>query len=71
MFTEKIDPIISNGVANIGGKDIIPKGVGKFSWYWTDDEGQLHKNKLNNVNLSSRLTIKNTKFNCTGLIHER
>ena len=45
MFTENTDPIISNGVAKIGGKNIIPKGIGTVSWYWTDDEGQLHTNK--------------------------
>ena len=28
MFTENIDPLISNGVENIGGKDIITKGIG-------------------------------------------
>ena len=27
MFTDKIDPIISNGLANIGGKYIIPKEI--------------------------------------------
>ena len=49
MLTEKIEPVISNGVTTIGGKDIIPKGIGKVRWYWTDDEGQLYTNKLNNV----------------------
>ena len=37
MFTDKIEPIIYNGVANIGGKDIITKGIGPVIWYWTDD----------------------------------
>ena len=37
MFTYKIEPIISNGVSTIGGKYIIPKGIGKVIWYWTDD----------------------------------
>ena len=49
MLTYKVDTIISNGVANIAGKDLIPKGIGTFIWFWTDDEGQLHTNKLNNV----------------------
>ena len=49
MFTDKIEPIIYDGVANIGGKDIIPKGIGTFNWSWTDNEGKLHTNKLNNV----------------------
>ena len=37
---------ISNGVENIGGNDLIPKGIGTVSCPWTDDEGQLHKNKF-------------------------
>ena len=49
IFTDKIEPIISNGVTNIGVKDIIPKGIGIFIWSWTDDEGQLHTNRFNNV----------------------
>ena len=49
MFTDKIKPIISNGLATIGGKYIIPKGNVTVIWSWTDDEGQLHTNKLNNV----------------------
>ena len=31
MFTDKIEPIIFNGVANIGENDIISKGIGKIS----------------------------------------
>ena len=49
MFTDKIDPIIYNRVVNIGGKDIITKGIVTVSWSWTNDEGKLHKKKLNNV----------------------
>ena len=49
MFSDKIEPIISNGVANIGGKDIIPKWIGTVICYCTDDKGQLHTNKFNNV----------------------
>ena len=49
MFTEKIEPIISNGVTTICGKDLIPKGIGKFSWYCNDDEGKLHTNIFNTV----------------------
>ena len=37
MFTDKTDPIISNEVATIGGKDIIPKGIGVVSCSYTDD----------------------------------
>ena len=33
MLTEKIYPIIYNGVANICEKYFIPKGVGAVSWY--------------------------------------
>ena len=36
-------------MATIGVQDIIPKVIGAVSWYWTDDEGKLHTNKLNNV----------------------
>ena len=49
MFTEKIDPIISNGVANIGGKDLIPKVIRTVSWSWNYDEFQLHTKKFNNL----------------------
>ena len=28
FLTDKIDPIISNGVATIGGRCLIPKGIG-------------------------------------------
>ena len=49
MFNEKIDAIISNGVETIGGNDLIPKGIGKVIWYWTDGAGKLHTKKLNNV----------------------
>ena len=41
MFTDKIEPIIYNGVESIGGNDIIPKVIGTVIWSWTDDEGQL------------------------------
>ena len=49
MFNDKIDSIISNGVATIGGKYIIPKVVFTVSWYWTDDEGQMHTKDFNNI----------------------
>ena len=49
MFTVNIDLILSNGVANIGGKDIISKGIVTVSWSWTDDKGKLHTHKWNNV----------------------
>ena len=49
MFTDKINPIISNGVENICGSDIITKGIVTIRWSWTDDEGKFHKKKLNNV----------------------
>ena len=49
MFTEKIEPIIYNGVETMGGNDIIKKGIGTVIWSWTDDEGHLHTNKLNNL----------------------
>ena len=49
MFTDNIEPIISNGVANIGVKYIISKRIVTVSCSYTDDEGQLHINKLNTV----------------------
>ena len=49
MFTDKTEPIIYNGVATIGVKFIISKGIVKVSFSWNDDERQLHTNKLNTV----------------------
>ena len=49
MFTDKIDPIIFNGMETIGGKYIIPKGIVTVIWYWTDYEGKIYTNKLNNL----------------------
>ena len=49
MFTYKIDSIIYNGVANIGRKGIITKGVRTVRWSHNEDEWQLYTNKLNNV----------------------
>ena len=36
MFADKIYPIISNGLATIGGKDIIPKFIVAFNCSCTD-----------------------------------
>ena len=49
MFYYKIDPIIDNGVATIGLKDLIPKWIGAVSWSCNDDEGQMHTNKFDNI----------------------
>ena len=49
MFTDKIEPIISNGVETIGGNYLIPKNIGTVSWSWTDYEGKLHTKKFNDV----------------------
>ena len=49
MITDKIDSIINNGVEKIGGKEPITKAIGKISWSWNGDEGQLQTNKLNNA----------------------
>ena len=49
ILTDNIDPTISNGVSTIGGKYLIPKGIGTVIWYWTNDEGKMHTNKLNNA----------------------
>ena len=45
MFTDKIDTIISNGVAPIYGKDVTRKVISTVIWYWTDDKDQLSKEK--------------------------
>ena len=49
IFTDKIYHIIYNGVATIGRNYLIPKVIVTVIWSWTDDEGQLHTKKLNNV----------------------
>ena len=49
MLYDNIDPIIDNGVATIGLKDLIPKWIGTVSWSCNDDERQMHKNKFNNI----------------------
>ena len=49
MFADKIDPIISNGVSNIGWKDLILGGIVTVRWSWTGDERQLHTKKFNIV----------------------
>ena len=60
MSTDKIYPIISNGVATMVGKDLITKRIGTVTWSWTDDEGQLHK-KNYQCYLLYRTTSKHTK----------
>ena len=58
MFVVKIDPIVTNGVYKIGGKDIHPKGVDAVFCYWTDGEGQLHqKNKMYSTFLNFQLIV--------------
>ena len=49
MFTDKIYPMMSNGVSTIGGKDIHPKGAVKVIWSCTDDLKKTYKNKFKNV----------------------
>ena len=49
IFTDKIETIIYNGGANTVRKYLIPKGIGTVIWYWTDDNGELHTNTLNNL----------------------
>ena len=49
MFTDKVEPIISNGVETIGVKYIISKGIGTVIWFWNDDYIKLNTNKLNNI----------------------
>ena len=49
MFTNKINPIISNVVVTICRKYLISKLIDTVIWSWTDDEGQLYTKKLNHV----------------------
>ena len=49
MLTDNTETIISNGVATIAVKYIIPKGISTVIWPQTDDYEQLHTNKLNNL----------------------
>ena len=49
MFTGKSYPVIYNVVKTIGGKYLIPKGVGTVSWSYIYDELKLHTNRLNNL----------------------
>ena len=49
MFTNKIYPIIFNGVENIGVKYIITKRISTVIWSWTEDEVQLHTYKFDNL----------------------
>ena len=49
MLTDKIDTIIYNEVENIGKNDLIIKGVSTVIRSCTDDEEELHTNKLNNL----------------------
>ena len=65
MFTDKIEPIISNVVATIGEKYLIPKCIFTVIWSWTGDEGQLHTNKLNTLlyfPYSTANILSTTKF---------
>ena len=49
MFTDKIEPIIYNVVANICVKDTIKKVIIIVIWSWNNYEVKLNTNKFNNV----------------------
>ena len=49
MFTQKLDTLISNGVANICVRDTKPKGIGLVSWSCTGDDRQLQTIIFNNL----------------------
>ena len=49
MSTDNIEPIISNGVATIGGMYHIPKVIVIVIWSWDYYEGKLHTNRFNNI----------------------
>ena len=34
MFTDKIEPIVSNGVATIAGNDLNQRGIETVIWSW-------------------------------------
>ena len=46
IVTDKIEPIIFNGVKNIDVKDPIQKLIVAVIWSWTDDEGNFTKRNL-------------------------
>ena len=46
MFTDNIDPIMTNVVEKISGKYLQPKRIGTIIWDWTSGEGQLQTNKF-------------------------
>ena len=46
MFTEKIDPIMSNELVTIGENNLHPKVIVTVSWSCDDEEGKPHINKL-------------------------
>ena len=48
MFTNNLEPVISNKVATIGGKYFIINGIGTVRWSWNDADVQLHTKKLDN-----------------------
>ena len=49
MFIYNIYPVISNGVATIGGEYLNNKGIYTIRWSCSGDEGKIHKDKLKNV----------------------
>ena len=49
MFTDKIEHILSNILATIGGRDIITKGIVTVRWSCNDYQGQLYTDKFNDV----------------------
>ena len=60
MFTDKIYPMMSNGVSTIGGKDIHPKGAVKVIWSCTDGFKKLTQINIK-FTLLYRLTIQYPK----------
>ena len=57
MLNYKIEPTPSNIMSTIGGKDRIIKGIGTVSLSWTDNLGNFHTKKLNNVIYFSALPV--------------
>ena len=46
MFTDKIDPVNSNGVETIRRKYLIIKYIGAVIWSYNDDEGNFTQRNL-------------------------
>ena len=67
IFTDKIEPISSNGVETIGGKDVITKEIFTIRWSWTDEEVQIYTSKFKNILYSTDSPVN---ILCTPVLAE-